>query len=627
MTEAENLLHMNDEAYDATIRLSDSGLMENVIALKWTPDLLDELEGLSRANRPLDVCVIDCTQNGFLFPSEVLIKAADLSPGLLQVQGALVFVTRQKATAIIKETASGHLSIHNFNDFSQVYDFSTVIAKHIQSALGHGIEIKKDSTNLSEQILLTSVPVLTQFGIKLKAGAEGSRRRNLVLSAIDNYTPLSVIAQRLATQLSFDQLLDELKGLEHSGIIYPIFPRIPFLVQCYRSGRPFKLKDYLLEAKLLSPEQLDETVFTLQNSRGNQKLSLGALCVAKGFISSRQLEIALQDQAFFGSKEDSEKLGYRPEADSKVQSLVGNLGSTDPSNLLQNLVTNRSTGVLSVEHKDLQFRAFFNSGKLSHVRQGKLKGNEAVIEFVSVWKQGIFVFIERQPPADLVNEDCSVTKPIEKLLLDSALASDNMEAIWKKLPKGIETSLEALQDVQGILKQQDLIDPLENTLLSSQDLSNMQIIWRLCDGLAPIFSIIRKLETITTLQAAMTVNRLLHYRLVRIADVDIAKPLAIFQEIIAAVTQHIGLEKSIAILRISLRDSLGYSARARIFTLGQSGEIGIDIAAAKSSNVSLSLAIKSLEEWQIKYLDSVSLEIDRNILKEIHRQAYQRHPK
>jgi len=59
--------------------------------------------------------------------------------------------------------------------------------------------------------------------------------------------------------------------------------------------------------------------------------------------------------------------------DSKVHSLVGHLGTTDPAGLLQSLSNNRESGVLSVESKDLQFRAIFEQGKLSKAKQGKLK--------------------------------------------------------------------------------------------------------------------------------------------------------------------------------------------------------------------------------------------------------------
>jgi hypothetical protein len=98
--------------------------------------------------------------------------------------------------------------------------------------------------------------------------------------------------------------------------------------------------------------------------------------------------------------------------------------------------------VLSVEFRDMQFRALFDTGKISHAKLGKLLGNAAVIEFASVWKQGIFVFIQRTPPADLSKDNCKVSKALDKLLLDAALAADNTEVTWKKLPKGAESVLE-----------------------------------------------------------------------------------------------------------------------------------------------------------------------------------------
>jgi len=85
--------------------------------------------------------------------------------------------------AIIKESVVGLLTFHAFETLAQVYDYSPSLARHIQATLGSKTDIAEDTTDLSEQVLLSSVPVLTQFGIKLKAGMESNRRRNMVLQA------------------------------------------------------------------------------------------------------------------------------------------------------------------------------------------------------------------------------------------------------------------------------------------------------------------------------------------------------------------------------------------------------------------------------------------------------------
>jgi hypothetical protein len=614
-----------DERNERTVRLADNVMQENVVALSYSHDFLAELGGLSQSKRLFDLVIVDCIQSGFFFTADVFIQAGELAKNVLEVRGSLIFVKTDKAIAIVKESSVGALSFHCFETLSQIYEYSPSLARQIQQCLGNKTEIGEESTDLSEQVLMSAVPVMTTFGIKLKAGMDSTKRRNLVLACLDNYSPLSSIGKKLSGKLSFDELLDELRLLEESGAIYPIFAKIPFLVHCFRNKQPFKLKDYLIEARLITDEQLDGLLFAMQDNQA-ERLSLGALCVQKGFLSSRQLEIALQDQAFYGQSGESEKVKVLVDADqeSKVHSLVGHLGNTDPAGLMQSLATNRENGVLSVEHKDQQFRAVLDQGKITRAKQGKLKGNSAVIEFVSIWREGIFVFLERQAPADLADESCKVTKPLDKLLLDSALAQDNVDAVWNKLPRGAGTPLEKLDDTQQLLVSGNMVDPQEGQPLSSADVSQMQRMWKELDGLASVSQTIRKLGNVTTYEAATAVNRLLHYQLVKVPVVDLSAPLEKFQAICSTVASRIGVERGNALLRLSLQASVGYSAKARMFSIGSAGEIGVDLNLARAAGGSLTEVVKNLEDWQVKYIEYVSQELDKNTLRDIVYRVHRR---
>jgi hypothetical protein len=400
------------------------------------------------------------------------------------------------------------------------------------------------------------------------------------------------------------------------------------LVHCFRNKLPFKLKDYLVESKMITSEQLDAMIIAMQSNQLD-RLSLGAICVTKGFITSRQLEIALQDQAFYGQggeqgKKQKVKFHVEQDQDSKVHSLVGHLGNTDPAGLLQSLANNRESGVLSVEFRDMQFRAIFEGGKLAKAKQRKLRGNPAVTEFVSVWKEGVFVFLERQPPPDLAEESCSVTRPLDKLLLDSALASDNIDKLFKQLPKGVETALEKRDDVNNLLQgTTQLMDPQDNYPLTAEDVQLMISIWRECDGLLSVYALIKKLGNITTAQASAALTRLLTFGLLSVPQNDLSNPLEKFQSIVMNVANRIGVDRSNALLRLSLQASQGYSARARMFQIGSAGEVGVDLMLARSAGVSLTEAIKHVEDWQVSYIEYVSQEIDKNLLREIVTSAYQ----
>jgi hypothetical protein len=115
----------------------------------------------------------------------------------------------------------------------------------------------------------------------------------------------------------------------------------------------------------------------------------------------------------------------------------------------------------------------------------------------------------------------------------------------------------------------------------------------------------------------------MHYGLCTVPTISLAGPTDKFQQLIQNVSEHIGKELSVALLRLSLRDSIGYSGRARVFAMTQSGEIGVDMAAARSSGTSLTIVVQDIENWQVKYIEYVSQELDRDVLltliREIHK--------
>lgn len=612
-----------DPAQVITAQLGRDQTDDNIKVLKFDPDLLTKLNQLADNNHLFDAVLIDTTLCGYLFPAEVLIEAGRLADNLLAVHGALIFLKRDKAVAIVRDSLTGVQSFHVFDNHAELYDYSPSLTKHIKAALGKSSDFYEESTDLSQQVLMSTIPVITALGIKLKGQLAEPSKRNMVLAAIDNYSPIITIAHKLTERISEQELLEELKALEQSKAIHPIFPKVPFLVNCFKNKTAFTLKDYMVQARLINPQQLDELLLEINSQPLKQRASLGTMAVKREIMTARQLEISVQDQAFYGQTGDTQKVKVNAADDAKVQSLVGHLGTTDPSNLLQNLVTNRETGVLSVEYRDMQFRAQFEVGKLTHAKVGKVQGNSAVIEFCSAWKQGIFVFIQRTPPPDLAKDTCKVTKALDKMLLDAALAKDNCEVVWKKLPKGVESVLEKLSDGDDLLNSGTMVDPQEKTKLSEKDLELMRRCWSSLDGLTPLSMLIKQMADVTTADAGIAIGRLLHYGLINIPNIELGGPMGKFQMLVRNIKEHVGGQRVEAFLRLSMRDTLGYSGRARVFILGREGEVGVDMAAARSAGTSLSAVLQDLDNWQVKFIEYVSQDLDRNLLLSIIREVHE----
>lgn len=601
------------------------GLQENVLTLRYGPAFLDELRGFTRNKFVYDVIVVDAQSSGFTFQADVLLEAVHAASKLLALQGCMIIAAINRTFVLLKQTLRGDLTVQAFDSAAELYDYSPAIAVHAQGVWG--LEKTLGSTDLSQQVFLATVPVLTAFGIKLKANMESAPRRNRVLGATDSYTPISGIIQRITTSGQFvaDEVIEEIRLLEQAKAIFPVFARIPYLVHSYRNQMAIELSDYLLAAELVTAEILEELALEQKSIHPSSRLQLGPLCVSKGIISTRALEIILQDMAFYGQANELSPatLSASTSEPRSVQSLVGHLGTTDPAGLLQSLSSNRESGVLSVEHRDLQFRAFFEKGRLSFAKLGKIKGNLAIIELVSVWREGVFVFIQRDPPADLADQLCQVSKPLDKLLLDSALANDNIEVVWKKLSNGANSLLEKLPDTNNIWKAPQLLDPIEKTPLPPAAVSLMKTIWDNCNGLTSAATIIYNIGEVTTSEAAAAIDRLLAYQLITVPAMDVSIPLEKFRKITEGVGEQLGMERNLALLKLSLQSTQGYSVKARMFTIGPAAEVGLDLAAAQSSGSSLSSILKELEDWQVKYIEYVSQELDKNILRDIVYKVHQ----
>ena len=599
---------------------------DNIVILKQGPDLMEELHGLAEGNHLFEAILVDSTLSGFLFPAEMLIEAASLADSLLELRGALVFLKTDSAVAIVKESLTAAPSFRCFTSYAELFDFSPSLTRYIKKALGQAAGFAEESTDLSQQILMSAIPVMTPKGLQEKISFDSPGKRNRVLALVDNYSPVAAIVHRCEGRMLEEEVLEVLRDLEKEESIYPIFAKVPFLANCFKTQGSFTIEEYFTGCRILPQTRLDELILELQGTNKRERMSIGHLAVKRELLNARQLEIALNDQAFYGQTDESSKsrVSSATTEEEKVQSLVGHLGSTDPSNLLQNIATNRETGVLSVEMRDMQFKAFFENGRPTFSRIGKLHGNNAVIEFASAWTNGIFVFIKRSAAApDLTKDTCKVTKPLDKLLLDAALAKDNTDVVWKRLPAGPESSLERIAGKSTMLEGDPLVDKKENTKLTDAQMETVKRVWGALDGLTPIARVVKTMGDVTTSDAAYAIGVMLDYELVKLPDGDMTGPMTKFQMLVRYIREEIGAERNSAFLRLSLRDTLGFSGRARVFILSGKGEVGVDLAAARSSGSSLSTVVSDLENWQVKYIEYVSQELERSALLGIIRKVHE----
>jgi len=169
---------------------------DNICIVTNTTTLIDELSELLAHKRQFEVIIVDSQKSGFLFSTEIFFETSNLAKQLLEVEGSLIFLTSSRAMSIKKDSLIGNLSLNTFASYSELFDHSPTLTKHVLSTSGKA-DILPEHTDLTQQVLFSSVPVLKEAGIKAKGARQQTNRAGLVLSIIDNFTPISAICLRL----------------------------------------------------------------------------------------------------------------------------------------------------------------------------------------------------------------------------------------------------------------------------------------------------------------------------------------------------------------------------------------------------------------------------------------------
>lgn len=127
----------------------------------------------------------------------------------------------------------------------------------------------------------------------------------------------------------------------------------------------------------------------------------------------------------------------------KYTAVKGELGVMDGAEVIQSMASGGRTGVLTVEDPvtNRQFTLLVEDGKAIGAELGKMQGMDALMEFVSTFETGTFVFSEK-PSLD--KEALQIKRmpmpSIMNCLMDSALATDNLTAA-RQIIKDLRTPI------------------------------------------------------------------------------------------------------------------------------------------------------------------------------------------
>lgn len=593
------------------------------LTYSYRETLFAEFERLVEASKQFDGLIIDLMQTGFSVPLDELVKFSLYAKRLLKPQGVLLFVKADGAITLTKDDPGGGLTFNVYDSPFGIFARHPMLADYVCATVS-GIDrrrLRGGGSTLANHILYTSTPVLTDVGRKAKEGFNLPAPQSWVLQMIDDYSSVEAITRTLEERhhLPADETLRMLQELEAEDIIFPVFSRIQFLSNCYHNRKPFRLGRYMVAAGILSESQLQE-LLERQEEEGwgkGQKTFLGLLAVRLGFLNTRELEVLLDDQYLYG--------GYHKKADSEGQvgrnvetmrdSMIGSLGAIDAHGLLQSLSTAQKTGLLTVENRDKALVVSFTNGKPIAAKMNRLRGVEAVTEFVTQWTEGIFVFRDKGTSQEL-DESCELKRSLDKMLLDSALYKDQVNQILAQLPTGRNTILERVWNFETLWNKLSAkpLKYLDESPVTDRDKQAIQQLANLIDGLSTLDEVIKSFDLWPGYAIIKSVHLLIEQRLVNVQQASLFRPLSVFQRIVSELQKTIGRDDNKALLQASLHYVHGDSPAASRFHIDHEGRVSVNLAQVKTSGTPVSAVLLELRRWMEAYLAYCRRQIDPHIV-------------
>jgi hypothetical protein len=621
----------NESARDSADDRNLLGSTLNFRTYSFRETLFAEFDRLVEEGRRFDGLIVDLMQTGFSIPVDTLVKFHAYGKRLLKPQGVCLFITADSAMTLTKDDPGGGLTMSVYDSPFGIFARYPMLADYVCATVS-GIDrrrLRGGGNTLANHILYTSTPVLTPRGIQLKNSFELPASQNWLLQLIDDYATIEGITRLMESRhnVHTDEALRLLQELEADGVIYPVFPRIQFLANCYHNRKPFRLGRYMVAAGILSPSQLEE-LLEMQQQEGwgrSAKTFLGVLAVRKNYINTRELEALLHDQFIYGgyhkvagdTEDGNLSANQRKRSiETMRDAMIGSLGAIDGAGLLQSLSTAKKTGLLTVEHRDKALVVAFTDGKPTHARMDKLTGYAAMVEFLVMWTEGIFVFRDKGTSRELESDVCKVAQPLERLLLDSALYQDNNASILNGLPGGRSSILERMWNFDELWQQlpKDTLKYFDGTQVPQSDLVYIGGLASQLDGLTTLDEVIKTTDDCPSHLVLKHLKLLLDNNLVNMQQTSLFRPLTIFQRIVAELHDELGRDDNKAMLQQSLLYVHGDSAAAHRFHVDFEGRVSVNLSQVKASGTPVSVVLLELRRWMEAYLAHVRRQIDPQLV-------------
>lgn len=599
------------------------------LTFSYRENLFSQLDKLVESGKALDGLIIDLIQTGFSLPLDALVKFTVYAKKLLKPQGVLLFVKGDGAITLTRDDPAGGFTFNVYDSPFGIFTRYPLLADYACATVS-GIDrrrLRGGGSTLANHILSTSIPVLTEEGRRVKGDFTLPAPQNWVMHMIDDYASVESIVRNVEErhQLPSDEALRILQEFEAARLIYPVFARIQFLSNCYHNRKPFRLGRYLVACGILSEQQLHELLERQQEEGWGkaQRSFLGLLAVKAGFINTRELEVLLDDQYLYGgyhkrTEEELPGVSRTVNIETMRDSMIGSLGAIDTAGLLQSLSTAKKTGLLTVDNRDKTFIVAFEFGRPTHAKLNKLGGYNAMVEFLTTWSEGIFVFRDRSVSSELDDSAC-LSQSLDRLLLDSALYQDQINQILTGFPQGRDSILERVWNFEALWMQMGSqpMQYMDEVAVLSDDRRRIAELASFIDGLSTLDEVVKSYEKWPTHMIIKAIHLLVKLKLAYIQQGSLFRPLTIFQKIAEEIQQMVGREDNKALLSSSLHYVHGDSQAKTRFHIDHEGRISVNLSQMKKSGIQVSAVLLELRRWMEAYLAYCRRQMDNRLVDDI----------
>lgn len=206
--------------------------------------------------------------------------------------------------------------------------------------------------------------------------------------------------------------------------------------------------------------------------------------------------------------------------------LSGSLVGFNPNDVLRSASLAASSGIVRVTPKTGQeFWAFFEAGKLQKAKLGKLQGDNAVIEFITTFEEGDFIFKEATVESLTGTADdvsrlgrSYSTQDLEEVLLDAAMAQDNLNRAHALIPT-VNRYVMATPQSQSATAWTALETGVN--ALSEKELALMKEMLKFCLGQFKLSEVFQKLDSYPTAHLHHCAAMLLQEQFIRLSSLKV----------------------------------------------------------------------------------------------------------